>query len=130
MNSSGKIFLLSAFLGIMTIGCSFFRTDVNEYIVAIKFVGNESAERLENVSAIIGADKFWWESFQKNEKNTVTLSTKKNSSTNLTVLYTISGEKRSWESVEFSESDSYRIELEINASGDVKENICKMPCRF
>lgn len=130
MISSGKIFLLSVFLGILMIGCNFFRSDVNEYVVTVKFVGDESGKRLENVSAIIGADKFWWASFDNNEENTVTLSTKKSPSTNLTLLYTISGEKRSWESDEFSESDSYRIKLEIDASGSVKEDICKMPCRL
>lgn len=130
MNLGGKIFLFSAFLSVLTIGCNFFRTDVNEYVITVKFAGGESGKRLENVSAIIGADKFWWTSFVKDEENTVTLSTKKNPSTNLTLLYTISGEKRSWESDEFSEIDSYRIKLEIDADGAVKENICKMPCRL
>lgn len=130
MISGRKLFVMFAFLSVLLSSCNRFRSDVNEYVVTVRFVGGESGSRMENVSAIVGSDKFWWAGFEKNEENTVTLFTKKNPSTNLTLLYTLNGSERSWESSDFSESDSYRISLEIDASGVVKESFCKMPCRL
>lgn len=130
MISAAKFFVMLAFLSVLISGCNFFKSDVNEYVVTVKFVGVESGSRLENVSAIIGADKFWWASFAENEENTATLYTKKNPSTNLTLIYTVNGSERSWESADFSEGEGYRVRLEIDAKGSVKENFCKMPCRL
>lgn len=130
MISAVKFFVMCALLSVLVSGCYLFRPNVSQYVVTVKFVGGETGMQMENVSAIIGSDKFWWASFAENEENTATLYTKKNPSTNLTLIYTVNGSEHSWESADFSEGDSYRVRLEIDEKGRVKENFCKMPCRL
>lgn len=111
-------------------GCNYFRSDVNKYALTIKFAPANAEDKLENVSAIVGADKFWWASFRQDEEQKINLFTKKNPGTNLTLLYSINGQQQTWESSNFSENDSYRINLEIDSKGGVKEKICQMPCEL
>lgn len=119
--------LLAVFL---MFGCQYFRTDVNKYHVKVKFdEGAASGKKLESVSAIIGSDKFWWSSFAAGEEKTANLFSDKNAVNNLTVLYTYGGEQRSWESANFAENADYRINLRIDAAGNITEDSCKLPCR-
>jgi len=125
-----KIYLVVPLLVIsLMFGCNYFRTDVNKYTVTVKFNGSSTGAKLENVSAIIGSDKFWWTSFEDGEEKNVNLFSDKNAVNNLTLLYTFGGEQRSWESAEFAENAGYRINLIVDSSGNVTEKSCKLPCQ-
>ena len=109
-------------------GCSFFKAETNEYIVSVKYIGNEKNKNLRNISVIAGSDKFWWASMQDNESKTVALSTKKNPDTNVTLLFSLDDRERTWESGNFPENADYKIDLSINAEGNVESKICRIPC--
>lgn len=109
--------------------CNFFRTNVNKYVVSVKFSGGAAGEKLEGVSAIIGSDKFWWASFEAGEEKTVNLFSDKTAANNLTLLYKLGGQEHNWESAAFAENADYRISLMIDAAGGVAEDSCKLPCR-
>jgi hypothetical protein len=130
MRSGKKIFIMLGLLAAFWSGCNYFRSDVNKYALTIKFAPANAEDKLEDVSAIVGADKFWWAEFRKGEEQKIDLFTKKNPDTNLTLLYSINGQKQTWESPSFSENGSYRINLEIDSKGGVKEKICQMPCEL
>lgn len=122
-----KILFVLSFLTILSMfGCYFFRSDVNKYIVKVRF---NSGEKLENVSAVVGADKFWWTSFDAGEEKTVNLFSDKNAVNNLTLLYTLGGRQRTWESANFAENADYQINVTIDSAGNVAENSCQLPCR-
>ena len=110
-------------------GCNYFRSDVNKYVVNIKFSGGANGEKPESVSAIIGADKFWWTSLEAGEEKTVNLFSDKNAVNNLTLLYTFGGRQKTWESTNYAENADYRINLTIDSEGSVTENSCRLPCR-
>lgn len=113
----------------LMLGCNYFRTDVNKYLVNVKFDGGANEEKLEKVSVIIGADKFWWSYFEEGEEKSVTLFSDKNAVNNLTLLYTFGGNERSWESADFAEDTGYRINITVNSLGKVSEVFCKLPCQ-
>lgn len=123
-----KIFVVLMFAAISLISCNQFYRDANRYFVSVKYVGGEGS--LENVSVVIGSDKFWWSRFDRNEEKAVVLSAEKSEGLALVLLYTLNGKPKTWESSELSANRSYRVELEIDGAGVVKEKFCEMPCRF
>jgi hypothetical protein len=124
-----KILLLPVLTILLMFGCNYFRSDVNKYVVNIKFSGGVNGEKPESVSAIVGADKFWWTSLEAGEEKTVNLFSDKNAVNNLTLLYTLGGKQKNWESANFAENSDYQINITIDSEGSVTENSCRMPCR-
>ena len=129
MIESKKFLLLPVLAILLMFGCNYYRSDVNKYVVNIKFSGGANVEKLESISAIIGADKFWWTSLEAGEEKTVNLFSDKNAVNNLTLLYTLGGTQKTWESANYAENSDYRIKLTIDSEGSVTENSCRMPCR-
>lgn len=85
---------------------------------------------MENVSAIVGGDKFWWPSFSANEEKVATLFSSKAAANNVTLLYSIGGKQRSWEGAALAQHDvNYEIKLTVNAAGVVSERTCPSTCR-
>lgn len=118
---------LTVLLILTMFGCNYFRSDVNKYAVNVKFT-NSGGEKLEAVSVIIGADKFWWASIEAGEEKSVNLFSDKNSVNNLTLLYKINGREQTWESPKFEENADYKINLTIDSNGFIDENSCRLPC--
>jgi len=124
-----KVFFVLPVLAIFIMfGCQYFRSDVNKYSVNVKFDGGANGEKLEAISVIIGADKFWWTSFEANEEKSVNLFSDKNAVNNLTLLFTLGGKQKTWESANFAENADYRIDLKIDSIGNITENSCRLPC--
>lgn len=124
-----KFLLLPVLTVLLMFGCNYFRSDVNKYAVNIKFNGGASGEKPESVSAVIGADKFWWSSIEAGEEKTVNLFSDKNAVNSLTLLYTLGGRQKTWESANFAENSDYQINLTIDSEGNVTESSCRLPCR-
>lgn len=127
MKRKAKFSAVILTVGLM-LGCNYFRSDVNKYVVNVKF-GGAAGEKLEGVSAIIGSDKFWWSHFEAGEEKSVNLFADKNAVNNLTLLYTFGGKQRSWESANFEPNAGYRINVTVDAAGNVSEESCQLPCR-
>lgn len=104
-------------------GCSFFRSNENKFAVSVKYKADDSATELKNVSVIIGSDKFWWSDISSGEVKTVNLYTEKNIKANLTFIFEINGEKKTWESENFTENANYQIDLTVDSKGVVSKNI-------
>ena len=127
----GKIIILVLPLVIVLLmfGCNYLRSDVNKYVVNVRYDGGANSVKPESVSVVIGADKFWWSSIEAGEEKNVTLFSDKNAVNNLTLLYTFDGKQKTWESANFAENADYKINLTIDLTGVVAENSCRMPCR-
>lgn len=128
MSRLKAFFILPFLIVFVMFGCHYFRSDVNKYTVNIKFDGAAGGEKLEAVNVVVGADKFWWASFEANEEKSVNLFSDKNAVNNLTLQYTLGGTQRTWESANFGENADYRIDIKIDSTGSVTENSCRLPC--
>lgn len=127
MNGKKAISILPLLIFFVMFGCHYFRSDVNKYTVSVKFI-NPGGAKLEAISVIVGADKFWWASFEAGEEKSVNLYSDKTAVNNLTLLYKISGREKTWESANFAENADYRINLAIDSNGFVTEDSCRLPC--
>ena len=122
--------LIIIFCSLLLSNCRFQRGEFNNYYLKIKFTPNNKNAELKGVSAVIGADKFWWSDIAPGEEKIITLSTKNNPVISLVLLYSINGQKKDWESDNLQENADYRFFLEIDAEGVVKERFCRLPCEL
>lgn len=114
--SSGKIFLLLIFF---IPACGWLGSDANRLDITIR---NEAA-KLTDVSVIAGPDKFWWPEIEPDEKARVSLFVNKKFSPNVTLIYTLNGEKKTWESGNLTTDTDRVIELTVGPDGAVGKTI-------
>jgi hypothetical protein len=96
----------------------------------VKIIFNHPSpeHQLENVSVVVGVDKAFWGQMEANSAYTYILSPDSTPDWQLTMFYTLDGNRKIWESPLFPKGKGYRIEIKIDAQGDVTERHCYLPC--
>jgi hypothetical protein len=121
--------LLALLIGLgVPMGCHRWRSDVVH--VSVKFITQELAAFMENVNVIVGSDKFWWPRLAAGEQDEVTLKPRPEDDRQLTLLFTLKGDRRSWDGPKFGPGDGYRLAILIDGAGKVVERHCTLPCRL
>lgn len=114
------LLLLSFIIG----GCR----DTAKVIVSLEFQTDNNLPILENVSVISGGDKFHWHTLTANTETEVVLSPGIKSLPQLTLIYTLNGEKKYWEGPEIAMGIGFTIDIQITALGSIEYKYCINPC--
>jgi hypothetical protein len=113
---------------LFNVGCWMWSNDTAR--IKIIFTDADRSHRVENVSAIVGADKFFWGKIDAGEVETVTLKPGPSEDWQLTLFYTLNGAQKIWESPRFAVGKGYRIEIKIDPQGAVTHRHCFLPCNL
>jgi hypothetical protein len=100
----------------------------NPVKVKLAFTETDPLRRLTDVSVIVGSDKFFWHDLSAGEVETVTLMPGPQDDRQLTLLYTMDGEQKSWDGPKFNLGTGYRIEIKVDARGTITYRHCILPC--
>jgi len=111
-----------------SVGCGIWGD--NTVKVKLVFTETNPARRLTDISVIVGSDKFFWRDLAAGKVETVTLMPGPRDDRQLTLLYTLDGEQKSWDSPKFDLGAGYRIEIKVNAHGTVTHRYCILPCNL
>jgi hypothetical protein len=98
----------------------------HEVDVQLRFVG-PAPDILTDVTLILDADKFNRAWLRPGEPERVTMVPVWNGG-DLTLLFTLRGERTSWQGPALPEGGGYRIALDIDGEGRVEERHCLLPC--
>jgi hypothetical protein len=96
--------------------------------IKIIYTDPNPAHRLDNVTAIVGGEKFVWAYIPANDVESVIISPGSSQDWQLTLFYSMDGNDKIWESPVFPDGKGYRIEIKIDAQGAVTEHHCYLPC--
>lgn len=107
-------------------GCALLSSDSIK--VNIEFASTTTFQKITDVSVIVGSDKFFWQEITAGEVETVTLMPGPNDDRQLTLLYTLDGQQKSWNSPKFELGKGYRIWVKVDSLGKVTERHCLLPC--
>jgi hypothetical protein len=116
------------FVSSLSAGCGIWGN--NTVKVRILFTDANPTHRLTDVSVIVGSDKFFWHNIVAGIVETVTLRLGARDDRQMTLLYTLNGQQKSWDSPKFDVGRGYRIEIKIDAHGTVAYHHCLLPCRL
>ena len=116
------------FVGSLSVGCGMWGNDTVK--VRILFTDTNSTRRLTDVSVIVGSDRFFWHNIVAGIVETVTLRPGARDDRQMTLLYTLDGQQKSWDSPKFDVGRGYRIEIKIDAHGTVTYHHCILPCHL
>jgi hypothetical protein len=125
------ISLVSAFMGLsMAVsfgtGCTAASDDAVR--VTISFVATDPATPLRDLTLISGGDKYSWPVLTAGETRNVNLLPGLRDDRQLTLLYTLQGRKKSWDGPRVAPTAGYRIEVKVDAAGNVAHRHCSLPC--
>jgi len=109
-------------------GCNAWSGDVVEATVV--FSGKDSAAEASEVRVIVGSDKFYFGRLAAGGKDTVTLKPGQEDDRQLTLLFTLNGEQKSWDGPKFGMGVGYRIIMTIDPLGNVVDRHCLLPCQL
>jgi len=104
------------------------RKDVVEATVV--FNGNIAVPLITDVKVIAGSDKFHWPRLASGEKDSVTLKPEPDDDRQLTLLFTIAGQQKSWTGPQVGNRVGYRLIMTIGPDGQVAGRHCLLPCRL
>lgn len=107
-------------------GCRVWGDDVVK--IRIVFTETDPAKQLTDLAVFSGADKYSWYVLAAGEAKTINLLPGPRNNRQLVLLYTLDGEKKSWEGPKFPFGTGYRIEVKIDARGTVASRHCVLPC--
>lgn len=116
------------FVGLLSAGCGVWGNDSVK--VKIIFTDTNPMRRLTNVSVIVGSDKYFWHHITTGTVETVTLMPDPKDDRQMTLLYTLDGKQKSWDSPKFNVGEGYRIEIKIDSDGAITHRYCILPCRL
>jgi hypothetical protein len=94
--------------------------------VQLRFVGG-APDSLADVVLIVGADKFSWGELLPDERVRITMVPGL-ARPDVTLLFTLHGERIPWRGPELPYGTGYRIALDIDGHGQVEERHCLLPC--
>lgn len=102
----------------------------NNKTVNIKIAFNDQhhAHQLTNISVIAGSDKFFFHSIAAGTAETVTLSPGAQDDKQVSLLFSLDGQQKSWDGPKFDIDKGYRIEINIDALGVIQDRHCILPC--
>ncbi len=120
--------LLSLWLLICTLiaGCGNWSNDTVK--IRIVFTDNNPTHQLTNVSIVVGSDKYFWRTIAAGKVETVTLRPSATDDRQMTLLYTLEGQQKSWDGPKFDVGTGYRIEIKIDAHSFITHRHCILPC--
>lgn len=96
--------------------------------IKIAFTDQTPAHQLANISVIVGSDKYFWHTIAAGKVETVTLRPGATDNKQLTLLYTLDGQQKSWDGPKVDVGAGYKIEIKIDAHGFVRHRHCILPC--
>jgi len=109
-------------------GCNAWSNDGVEATVV--FSGKDSAAEPSEVRVIVGSDKFYFGQLTAGGEDKVTLKPRPEDDRQLTLLFTLNGEQKSWDGPKFAMGVGYRIIMTIDPLGKVVDRHCILPCQL
>jgi hypothetical protein len=117
---------LCLLVSMLSAGCWMMSNDTVR--VKIIFTDPNPAHRLTDVTVFSGGDKFSWPDIAAGEIETVTLGPGPTDNRQPILLYTLDGDRKSWDGPNVDMGKGYRIEIKIDAQGAVTHRHCYLPC--
>jgi len=113
-------------LSLALAGCRVLGNDVVK--VTVIFAASGGDRQVTELTAVVGSDKSSWPSLNAGAQKSVNLLPGPDDDRQLTLLYTVNGDKRSWDGPKIAAGAGYRIEITIDANGHVSSRHCILPC--
>ncbi len=118
--------VVCAFLAIVCLGYHFWCSGAVQ--INVVFRDTHPERQLMDVSVVVGSDKYFWYTLSAGQNEAVTLWPDGTGSNELTVLYRLDGQQRSWDGPKLDGGVGYRVEIDIDDSGLVTAHQCRLPC--
>ena len=120
--------LLVSWLSMASVGTGCSAVSEDAVSVTISFTEKNPARQLTGLTLISGGDKYSWPILAAGETRNVNLMPGPRDDRQLTLLYYMEAERKSWEGPKIPVATGYRIDIKVDAAGSVAHRHCIRPC--